>query len=70
MKDDEILVMYKIGYSIDYISKQYFRMVNKNVRQDFYVGNRLIVHKKNIGKQQAYDYVCKVILDDCLKNNK
>lgn len=68
MEKDEILAMYKSGYSIDFIANQYFRIVNKDVKKNFYADGSFFVQKQNITKQKAYDHVCKVILDDCLRN--
>lgn len=70
MTDKNILEMFKEGYSIEYIAKQYYIFLNSTVKENFYIGDKFIIPKKNIKKQESYDYVMSVILKAVQKSKK
>ena len=71
MNDEMILRMYKDGFSIDYITNDYYKHVNRNLhsRKLF---NGVFIPKNKITKQQArlyvntviYNYVMKILKED------
>lgn len=55
--------MYDEGYSIDFITRKYYEFQNSKVQQNYFntQGNLVII--KKFKKQDAYNFVYKVLYD-------
>lgn len=66
----DIEKMYNQGYSIDFIAKRYYDFRNSKVQQNYFnISGNLVVTRK-FKKQEAYNYVYKVIYDYYMENLK
>lgn len=64
MDNNEIITLYKIGKSIDFITAEFYKRENKNIKNNYYnkYGN-YIVTKKEISKIEARHHVETVIFN-------
>lgn len=61
--DDNLLSLYKKGYSIDYLAKKYYSYVNKN-RKTIKVGGTIIIRAKIKSFSECRLYVVKLVADN------
>lgn len=66
----EIKKMYDKGYTIDYIANEYYKFKNSKIQQNYFNINGNLVVTKKYKKQQAYDYVYKVLYNYHMENIK
>ena len=66
----DIKRMYDQGYTIDFIAKQYYNFRNSKVQQNYFNTQGNFVVTKKFKKQEAYDYVCRVICKHYMENLK
>ena len=61
MNNDYIINMYKHGHSIDFITNEYYKFINRNVGSNRFINGELFIPKKKIKKDEARLHVSKVI---------
>lgn len=66
----DIRRMYDQGYTIDFIVKSYLNFRNSKIQQNYFNTNGNLVITKKFKKQEAYDYVYKVLYDYHMENIK
>lgn len=66
----DIKRMYNQGYTIDFIAKSYLNFRNSKIQQNYFNTNGNLVITKKFKKQEAYDYVYKVLYDYHMENIK
>lgn len=63
MTNLEILNLYKKGYSVNYISKQYYNDVNRNLKPIFLFNGDIILPNKKKTLKECGKYVYNVLLE-------
>ena len=63
MTNLEILNLYKKGYSVNYISKQYYMQLNKDIKPIFLFNGDIILPNKNKTLKECSKYVYNVLLE-------
>lgn len=66
----DIKRMYNEGYTIDFIANRYYKFKNSKSQQNYFNSLGELVITKKFKKQEAYDYVYKVIYDYYMKETK
>lgn len=63
MKLNEIIEMYEKGHSIDYITDEYYKYVNRNIEEKYFnkTKNQYVIPKKKITKEQARKNIIAII---------
>lgn len=68
MNRNDIIEMYKKGYSVDYIVKEYYNFKTKHDIKNHSFNNVFIITKKSISMEKAREDIQKTIVD-YLKTN-
>lgn len=69
MVDNDIIMLYEKGYSIDYITKRYYKYANRN-QKPINADGVLLFPAKIYKKSECRLYVCSVIYDYMISKYK
>lgn len=63
MKINDIIDMYEKGFSIDYITDEYYNYTNRNIEEKYFnkTKNQYVIPKKKITKEQARNIITGII---------